>query len=567
MPVFSDVRIERILWALLILVAGAAGLSSCNRQPADSEVYLKASDSQSSIPRYALLEVTFEHNGTYANKFFEVSVEAVFTSPTGKQRRIKGFYYGGNLWKLRFRPDETGRWRYSYTVRGEGGFTRDGTGAFDCTPSNADGPVIRNPHNPFRFEFASGKGYFPIGLQDCTGLAGGSIKPNPIDGGGRAEGGRQVAWDEYADIYGRAGFNLLRFSPRNCSFDLYGDLRRYPEAEAAATDAFLAAARQHGLRVMFGFLGNYRPMGRFERVLKRVMRKALGRDDDDVVTADDRDEVAKQKRFIDYCIARWGAYVDFWELLNERDASNDWTTIMADYVHSADPEHRLVSTSFERPGLAAIDINAPHWYETEDELKSDLRVRDLATRWKKAGKPVIVGEQGNSGMNWDSRSALRMRIRTWTALFEEISLVFWNTSWSKQGMHLGHYTPGGASNIYLGPEERGYIHVLSEFSSHLDAGVRMTPVEVSAPELVRGYGLVSDRVTAVYLHHAASHSSFVKHAEITVKLPSEAAELRAEWIDPATGRAVAEHKVRGPSATLKAPPFEVDLALLISAGK
>jgi hypothetical protein len=109
-----------------------------------------------------------------------------------------------------------------------------------------------------------------------------------------------------------------------------------------------------------------------------------------------------------------------------------------------------------------------------------LRVQQQATKWKKAGKPVIVGEQGNTGMNWDPLSGLRMRIRTWTALFEEISFIFWNTSWSKTGMFHGRYTAGGAANIYLGPEERGYIRVLQNFSSHLDADVRITPTEVSS---------------------------------------------------------------------------------------
>jgi len=63
------------------------------------------------------------------------------------------------------------------------------------------------------------------------------------------------------------------------------------------------------------------------------------------------------------------------------------------------------------------------------------------------GKPVIVGEQGNAGMNWDPRSAVRMRIRAWTALFREIGLVFWNTSESKAAMFGGHYSPGKGAKI------------------------------------------------------------------------------------------------------------------------
>ena len=41
-----------------------------------------------------------------------------FTSPSGKQVVIDGFYDGGDDWKLRFTPDELGEW--SYLLRGEG---------------------------------------------------------------------------------------------------------------------------------------------------------------------------------------------------------------------------------------------------------------------------------------------------------------------------------------------------------------------------------------------------------------------------------------------------------------
>jgi hypothetical protein len=56
--------------------------------------------------------------------------------------------------------------------------------------------------------------------------------------------------------------------------------------------------------------------------------------------------VAKEKRFIEYAVARWGVYVDFWELLNERRASDEWTALMADYVRSIDPERKPISTSW-----------------------------------------------------------------------------------------------------------------------------------------------------------------------------------------------------------------------------
>src|SRR5262249_51898151 len=150
------------------------------------------------------------------------------------------------------------------------------------------------------------------------------------------------------------------------------------------------------------------------------------------------------------------------------------------------------------------------------------RIREMAAGWKKFGKPVLVGEQGNTGMNWDPGSGLRMRLRSWTAQFEEIVLVFWNTSWSKYGMWKGRYTPGKVANIYLGPEERRYTRVLGEFTVRLGPGMQMTPVTVSAPDRVRAYALRSPSQTAVYLHHFAAHDAPARDIRVRVALPDGA---------------------------------------------
>ena len=95
-----------------------------------------------------------------------------------------------------------------------------------------------------------------------------------------------------------------------------------------------------------------------------------------------------------------------------------------------------MTTSWERPELVGIEVNVPHWYQREDELKSDEVTVSRATGWKRYGKPVVVGEQGNHidrrktqppgvGGVWVESSALRMRIRYWTALFKDISIIFW----------------------------------------------------------------------------------------------------------------------------------------------
>jgi len=557
------------LWVLTLLLGTGLTLVACNNVgQRRNELYLIEPQVAAEVPRYELLELSFEHNGAYRNNFFDVDLDATLTSPAGVEHRVRGFFYGGDLWKLRFRPDEAGIWTYSYTFSGTGGFQRQGRGTFRCLPSERRGPIRRSPDDPFRWVFADGTPYFPVGLQDCIYTNGARLQDIVIDGEDRNHPGRKVSLDEYFAIYGKAGFNLLRFSQKNCSYSLMDDLDHYRVAESIATDDLLSSARKHGFRVMFGIFGvhgKWQSDIRVINILERSMNQVLGRRKEGVEAPEDREVIEKEERFVAYCVARWGVYADFWELLNERHASDRWTSLMADYVRSVDPDHKPISTSWEKANLSAIDINAPHWYESEDELSSDVRVQQLASKWRQQGKPVIVGEQGNGGMNWDPRSAARMRIRAWTALFQEISLVFWNTSWSKAGMFGGHYTPGMGANIYLGPEERGYIRILHDFASRLDSSVRMAAVSLTSPALVRAYGLASEHASGIYLQHAANHTERVEKAEISFDFSTLGhQQLIGEWIDPAKGVVLARVKVPPRLCSLPVPPFQVDIALLVS---
>jgi hypothetical protein len=509
-----------------------------------------------SIPRYGVFELAFKHSGIYRNNFFDVAIDVIFISPSGIQHIVKGFYYKDDLWKVRFSPDETGDWSYRYVMTGKGGFRKEGDGFFECIEKGFKGPVRSHPENPYRWIFANGTPYFPVGLQDCIYTEGSKLKDMTIDGIKLIDKVKRVSVvnkvkpvsvNEFFFIFGQAGFNLFRFSQRTCSYSLYNDLDHFRVDEGIATDKLLLLARKHGFRVMFGFFGFH---GKWPH----------GKREEAIMSPDDHKTVAKEKRFIDYCIARWGVYVDFWELLNERKATDKWTSMMADHVRSVDPYDKPISSSWASlyAHLPAISLTAPHWYGGEKRLQSDLRVQQLAAQWKQAGKPVIVGEQGNRGANWGPFFSERMRIRTWTALFQEISFIFW---------HTGHwYTAKVASNQYLGPEERGYIRVLQDFSSKLDSEVRMIPVEVSSSS-VRAYGLRSNTVAAVYLHHHENHDTPINDAKITLDLPGpdhSGDQLIGEWIDPATGKVLEIVHIPNGNNALTVPPFTVDMALIVT---
>jgi hypothetical protein len=547
--------------AVLLVATVLMTATGCKRsRSAAPQHSVTISQAPAFVPKFALFELSLRDDYKYRNAFIDVSLEGEFIAPDGARTTTPGFYYGEGRWMVRFRPHAPGRWNYTWDLAANDGFRNQGQGSFQCTlPEDGKGRIRSNPANPYRWVFDNGEPYFPIGLQEGTS----PDRPGfAIDGEGRAGPRHAVSVEEYFRIYGRAGFNLFRFSQRNSTYPIFDDLDHYRERESIFTDRLLDAARRNGMRVMFGFFGSYRNWAQGRTRWEREFRRLLDFSPEAINRPYDSSTVAKEQRFVRYCVARWGAYADFWELLNEREASDAWTNTMAAYVHSIDPDHKPVSTSWERPGLREIDVNAPHWYESESELESDLLVQQNALQWKRFGKPVIVGEQGNGGMNWDPGSALRMRIRAWTALFQEIGLIFWNTSWSKAGVFGGHYSPSFDANIYLGPEERRYIRVLNDFAARLDTEVRIVPVSVYGGS-VRAYALLSPKLAAVYLHHYGDHTTIATGVQIKLSVP-KSRSLVAQWIDPASGEVLARTPVHLGDATLLAPPLRVDVALLVT---
>jgi len=486
------------------------------------------------VPRYDIFEVTLKLSPgqQIPNPLTDVEVGMALWAPDGRQLRVGGFYFGEGEWKIRFAPDVVGRWDYGYYIsdrhnRSEG----DGAGWFTCVESDNLGFVRQNPKNKYLWVFDNGQPYWPIGLQDCVGAG---PHGDPFESWALEGGDRDGPWfatgntaQQYLDAYAQAGFNLFRFSPDNCSYSHFDNLDEYKLVEMAWTDELLQDLSDRGYRIFFGFIGYANAF---------------------IKEPDEAAKMEKVKRLLKYSVDRWGAYVDFWELLNEQDANPRWTTMMAEYVRSIDPYHHPI-TDWEKGALEAADFNSPHWYERELEEGSDAITAENAAEWKKPGKPVIVGEQGNDQNNWDYTSARRMRFRIWSALFNEISFVFWNTSYALNG----HYM-----NIYLGPEERQYVRALQNFTTYLDAGMKSVRVTRSNAEF-RAYALASDQRAAVYMHNRFGRS--LKGATVTITVPKAG---YGYWLAPDTLRLLGSFRIGAGEKTIVLPDFRMDMALLVS---
>src|SRR5215831_4920467 len=74
----SECRVLRLAAAIFV---AALMMASCTDRPVPAEVFATASRNADAIPRYGILELSFKHNGMYHNNFFDVALEAIFTSP------------------------------------------------------------------------------------------------------------------------------------------------------------------------------------------------------------------------------------------------------------------------------------------------------------------------------------------------------------------------------------------------------------------------------------------------------------------------------------------------------
>ena len=110
----------------------------------------------------------------------------------------------------------------------------------------------------------------------------------------------------------------------------------------------------------------------------------------------------------------------------------------------------------------------------------------------------------------------------WTALFSEISFVFWNTSYARDG----HYM-----NIWLGPQERQYVRAMQDFAYRLGSDVAPIKIGISEKSGVRSYVLASPMRLGAYLHHFESHDQPTRILMVTLDVPIAS---KAYWYSPET---------------------------------
>lgn len=490
-------------------------------------------------------EILISHNDfIYENPWSEASVSARFVSSNGEATTVDGFYYDKNRWGIRFVPSTPGVWKWMVYVRPDPSLEHSTSGIVKVEPSDNPGFIRVSKNNPYRFEFSSGNLFHPIGLGNI--LLDANNNGYPLDDLSTDEKGGYVTIEKYAQVYGKngAGFNMFRWSVDNASFPMSesdfnprshesGRWEHYPARNGRWGDALVKSLHKEGFRVwatLWGFTPN---MG-MEKDMEFVY---------------DQPSI---ERYIRYMVARYSAYVDVWELSNEASVTTEWIHYVSSILKRIDPYQHPITISWERPDIETIDITSPHWYETEDLSTSDITTTNKIKEYIKWRKPIVFGEQGNKYINWDEQSGIRMRVRMWTAFFNEAALIFWNSSGTKS------YTSQKNANIYIGEAERKYSRVFSDFILQASANISKLPIQTTNAE-TRAYALQTNTSTLVYIFHFANTQNAATN--ISFNLPRRAS---VSWIDPENGAILKTLSLPPGYHSLYSPVFAVDIALKAS---
>lgn len=494
-----------------------------------------------------ILELTLTSFAKFENPWRQADIYAVFKHQNGKELTVPGFYYDNNKWKIRFNPPDKGEWEWILTWKPHGD-TVTSNGKFISYTETGKFYVKKN--NVYKDSLSlDGKTVFNgIGLGES--LRDYNYNGNYLDDWATGDsqmliatssGGVEnvyrskkiVEFDEYLNTYGPkgAGFNVFRWSLTNASPALwtkFGFPTEYSLIQGKIGDDLVKNLKKNDIHIWFTIFG-------FDIPYK------------DSVQGSDKYILS---RYVKYLYARYGSYIDFWELANEFPVPKHTAEFLKSEITKYDFEKRSITVSSDEYNLLDGDIIAPHWYQNEELNKSDLYTFFQIDKYKTTGKPVVFTEQGNLKANYDKESALRMRVRAWTAFFNKSILVFWNQSDTK------NFTAGVfPGNIYLGEEERKYVKVLQTYTK----GFPLNSWKIKYDRNnIRGYGLGSHELSGMYFfHHTFPNSPANVVWDINVFKEGE-----VSWINPADGLILKKEKCNISSCRFQSPSFNTDIVAI-----
>jgi hypothetical protein len=351
--------------------------------------------------QYETLRFRFAENLKFENPFdLETNRVELFIQQPDFSRCVISFFYDGlnkagvEQWEARFAPSQAGAYHFSVQINGK-------------------------VQNEFELPVEANKGKKQGGLKVSDRL--GVFK---YESGEPFRGiGMNVCWaDDYEYYFKKmraAGMNVTRIwmCPWNLSFEWQETgLGRYNLESARRLDSILQLAEKYRIYVILCMdYHGIAPKGlgffREDRWRVNPYNKING---GPCVDATDLFTSAEAKTFYKkrykYIVSRFGhsAHIAAWEFFNEADLVagkpipvNRWHIEMAEYVHSIDVHHRLVSSSTTRQFVEklvdafkspATDFVMFHDYNTLSIAPHLTDLIEVGVNYYQ--KPIVLGEFG-----------------------------------------------------------------------------------------------------------------------------------------------------------------------------
>jgi hypothetical protein len=529
------------------------------------------------VAQYAVHELTFTTDAAFKNPFWDPTVTATFTSPTGQKIPVEGFYYAGNEWRIRFVPRQQGVWSYTATMKGSPTSGQPvmltQSGQFRCQGKTGHGFLRPSTSNPYRLQYEDGHPFYAVGIQTTS-----SINQADLDGPEAGQGWRTVPTAEWTDAF-KGAANLVRIqiksgnsrgmgvplipaetvgrqnnpNPKYRDVLIEGVPDRYDLTVAAALDRTYQLHRAAGMSQIATLLQDMSAFGK--------MQTAFGESHD---TLNYKNVNAKtrplQEKYIRYVIARWGCYIDIWEMFNEDSwASDEYLTWLHGFIRAHDPYKHPISTNFSRYDKPYCELILPHEYLAIPANDVDVFLSKQIAAMKSYGKPIQYTEFGNKS-SFSNYDPVKWRIALWAAYMNEVGILYWSMSGNKTVAK-----PGGTANAntYIGADTREHFRIFHRLVEGLPQDMRP---RFSHPNWLdfRSYVLGNDYFTIVYLHHFPDHATpYTIPGNVTegIQIDTGPGQFRCTWYDPATGKTMAETRTivtRQRLSLIPVPTFAVD---------
>lgn len=377
--------------------------------------------SMDSVGLYDKFEAGLNLKAEFINPFDpdEINILAAFIAPSGKQWNIYGFYNysSGTVWKVRFAPNEPGRWKYTIQVADKNGKTMSEPRFFTTYKTAYSGP-LRVAVNKRYLEYNNGLPFYGVGFwynDGYTGFNAGQVKPEELDN------------------LKRLGVNFIStfITPLET---LGSGLGRYDQNICGRLDELLKLCEERDLQLSLNiwfhaFLSETVWGGGNIRWYTNPYQQITAAKD----FYRSKEAWAYQEKLYRYFIARWGysRSLATWFIIDEVNGTEGWVSgdsAMAsswgknvhDFFRKNDPYQHLTTGTrsggiqeFWHEGYQSFDLAAREIYEAQGFPMNRTGTMDSATAhplaqsyytyageitklWNGYEKPAIIGESG-----WD----------------------------------------------------------------------------------------------------------------------------------------------------------------------